>query len=49
MEWVTGTHSRVLHETTVEPCPSTPIDSILLVLNRLGDDLGVEVVVHVVG
>jgi predicted thioredoxin/glutaredoxin len=36
----------VRDETTVHPCPSQPVDGILLVLDGLGDDLGVEVVVE---
>jgi hypothetical protein len=37
---------RTLRQPAVEPRPRAPVDGLLLVLNRLGDDLGVEVVVQ---
>jgi len=37
---------RIGNESAVEPLPGTPIDGIVLVLNRLGDDFGSEVVME---
>lgn len=50
MQWLTlqVVIIGVLGHTAVQECPGQVVHSILLVLHRLGDDLGVKMVVETV-